>query len=219
MFDRRPGRAQPPRWCRRSRHGGQGRSLAWCRQGRLERLQHPALGGWHRSRARSISASCPARVASTPQACSPQTRSTLCSSLVSTKWRCRQAPSSSISAGRLGDRGAHRADVILPGAAYPEKSGLYGNDRQGRAQMANRAGFPPGEAREDWAICVRSPTCSAASCRSSPAGPVAAGAVCRAPASAAHRPDRGWRRRRRALANSAGPPARRRSARCMRKFI
>jgi len=53
--------------------------------------------------------------------------------------------------GTHGDRGAHRADVILPGAAYPEKSALYVNT-EGRVQMANRAGFPPGEAREDWAI-------------------------------------------------------------------
>ncbi len=53
--------------------------------------------------------------------------------------------------GTHGDRGAHRADVILPGAAYTEKSGIYVNT-EGRAQMANRAGFPPGEAREDWAI-------------------------------------------------------------------
>ncbi len=53
--------------------------------------------------------------------------------------------------GTHGDRGAHRADVILPGAAYPEKSGLYVNT-EGRVQMAARASFPPGEAREDWAI-------------------------------------------------------------------
>jgi NADH-quinone oxidoreductase subunit G len=53
--------------------------------------------------------------------------------------------------GTHGDRGAHRADVILPGAAYTEKSGLYVNT-EGRAQMANRAAFPPGEAREDWAV-------------------------------------------------------------------
>jgi len=53
--------------------------------------------------------------------------------------------------GTHGDRGAHRADVILPGAAYPEKSGLYVNT-EGRVQLANRAGFPPGDAREDWAI-------------------------------------------------------------------
>ena len=45
--------------------------------------------------------------------------------------------------GTHGDRGAHRADVILPGAAYPEKSGTYVNT-EGRVQMANRAAFPPG---------------------------------------------------------------------------
>ena len=53
--------------------------------------------------------------------------------------------------GTHGDRGAHRADVILPGAAYTEKSGLYVN-LEGRVQLGSRAGFPPGEAREDWAI-------------------------------------------------------------------
>ena len=53
--------------------------------------------------------------------------------------------------GSHGDAGAHRADVILPGAAYPEKSGLYVNT-EGRVQMATRASFPPGDAREDWAI-------------------------------------------------------------------
>ncbi len=53
--------------------------------------------------------------------------------------------------GSHGDRGAHRADVILPGAAYTEKSGTYVNT-EGRVQMADRAAFPPGDAREDWAI-------------------------------------------------------------------
>ncbi len=53
--------------------------------------------------------------------------------------------------GTHGDKGAHRADVILPGAAYTEKTGIYVNT-EGRVQMANRAAFPPGEAREDWAI-------------------------------------------------------------------
>ena len=53
--------------------------------------------------------------------------------------------------GTHGDAGAHRADVILPGAAYTEKSGTYVNT-EGRVQMAARAGFPPGDAREDWAI-------------------------------------------------------------------
>ena len=53
--------------------------------------------------------------------------------------------------GSHGDRGAHRADVILPGAAYTEQSGIYVNT-EGRPQMANRAGFPLGDAREDWSI-------------------------------------------------------------------
>jgi len=50
-----------------------------------------------------------------------------------------------------GDKGAHRADVILPGAAYTEKSATYVNT-EGRVQVTTRAGFAPGEAREDWAI-------------------------------------------------------------------
>ena len=53
--------------------------------------------------------------------------------------------------GSHGDAGAHRADVILPGAAYTEKSATYVNT-EGRPQMARRANFPPGDAREDWAI-------------------------------------------------------------------
>jgi NADH-quinone oxidoreductase subunit G len=53
--------------------------------------------------------------------------------------------------GTHGDRGAARADVILPGATYTEKSGTYVNT-EGRVQQADRANFPPGEAREDWAI-------------------------------------------------------------------
>jgi NADH-quinone oxidoreductase subunit G len=53
--------------------------------------------------------------------------------------------------GTHGDAGAHRADVILPSAAYTEKSGTYVNT-EGRVQVAERAVFPPGEAKEDWAI-------------------------------------------------------------------
>jgi NADH-quinone oxidoreductase subunit G len=53
--------------------------------------------------------------------------------------------------GSHGDAGAHRADVILPGAAYTEKAGLYVNT-EGRVQRGERAVFPKGEAREDWAI-------------------------------------------------------------------
>ncbi|MEP3333009.1 NADH-quinone oxidoreductase subunit NuoG [Sedimentitalea sp.] len=53
--------------------------------------------------------------------------------------------------GSHGDRGAHRADVILPGAAYTEEPGLFVNT-EGRPQLALRAGFAPGQAKENWAI-------------------------------------------------------------------
>ena len=53
--------------------------------------------------------------------------------------------------GSHGDQGAHCADVILPGAAYTEKSAIYVNT-EGRPQMTACAVFPPGEAREDWKI-------------------------------------------------------------------
>ncbi len=53
--------------------------------------------------------------------------------------------------GHHGDAGAHRADVILPGAAYTEKNGTYTNT-EGRVQLGRLATFPPGEAREDWTI-------------------------------------------------------------------
>jgi len=53
--------------------------------------------------------------------------------------------------GSHGDAGAHRADVILPGAAYTEEPGLFVNT-EGRVQAANRAVYPPGEARENWKI-------------------------------------------------------------------
>jgi NADH-quinone oxidoreductase subunit G len=53
--------------------------------------------------------------------------------------------------GSHGDRGAHRADIILPGAAYTEENGLFVNT-EGRPQLALRAGFAPGDAKENWAI-------------------------------------------------------------------
>ncbi|HKW53949.1 MAG TPA: NADH-quinone oxidoreductase subunit NuoG, partial [Stellaceae bacterium] len=53
--------------------------------------------------------------------------------------------------GHHGDRGARRADVVLPGCAYTEKDATYVNT-EGRAQLGRRAVFPPGDAREDWAI-------------------------------------------------------------------
>ena len=53
--------------------------------------------------------------------------------------------------GHHGDHGAARADVILPGAAYTEKDGIYMNT-EGRVQYAKRAASPPGDAREDWKV-------------------------------------------------------------------
>jgi NADH-quinone oxidoreductase subunit G len=53
--------------------------------------------------------------------------------------------------GSHGDRGANRADIILPGAAYTEENGLFVNT-EGRPQLAMRAGFAPGEAKENWAV-------------------------------------------------------------------
>lgn len=53
--------------------------------------------------------------------------------------------------GHHGDHGAHRADVILPGAAYTEKDGTYVNT-EGRPQLTQLAVYPPGEAKQDWAI-------------------------------------------------------------------
>ena len=53
--------------------------------------------------------------------------------------------------GHHGDNGARQADLILPGAAYAEKHGTYVNT-EGRVQRGEKAAFPPGEAREDWAI-------------------------------------------------------------------
>jgi NADH-quinone oxidoreductase subunit G len=53
--------------------------------------------------------------------------------------------------GSHGEAGAERADVVLPGAAYTEKSATYVN-LEGRAQLTLRAAFPPGDAKEDWTI-------------------------------------------------------------------
>ena len=53
--------------------------------------------------------------------------------------------------GSHGDRGAHRADIILPAAAYTEEAGLFVNT-EGRPQLAARASFAPGQAKENWAI-------------------------------------------------------------------
>jgi len=61
------------------------------------------------------------------------------------------ADSMIVYVGHHGDKGAHAADVILPAAAYTEKAGTYVNT-EGRVQMADKAVFAPGDAREDWSI-------------------------------------------------------------------
>ena len=105
--------------------------------------------------------------------------------------------------GTHGDRGAHRADVILPGAAYTEKSGIYVNT-EGRVQMANRAAFPPGEAREDWAIIRALSDVLGKKLPYDSLARVAAGDLQGGAASDAHRPDRGRRRGRHQDARGQG---------------
>jgi NADH-quinone oxidoreductase subunit G len=61
------------------------------------------------------------------------------------------ANSFNVYIGHHGDKGAHAADVILPGASYAEKPGTYVN-LEGRVQRGDKASFPPGDAREDWTI-------------------------------------------------------------------
>ncbi|TPG22652.1 NADH-quinone oxidoreductase subunit G [Sphingomonas koreensis] len=63
----------------------------------------------------------------------------------------RFAKSFNVYIGHHGDKGAHHADVVLPGASYAEKSGIWVN-LEGRVQRGERAVFPPGDAREDWTI-------------------------------------------------------------------
>jgi len=63
----------------------------------------------------------------------------------------KQAGTFVVYQGHHGDRGAHLADVILPGSTYTEKDALWVNT-EGRVQKGRRAIFPPGEAKEDWAI-------------------------------------------------------------------
>ena len=55
--------------------------------------------------------------------------------------------------GSHGDRGASNADIVLPGACYTEKNGLFMNT-EGRLQETNRAVFPPGDARDNWKIII-----------------------------------------------------------------
>ena len=63
----------------------------------------------------------------------------------------RLAGSTIVYIGHHGDKGAHAADIVLPGSAYTEKAGTYVNT-EGRVQFADKAVFAPGDAREDWTI-------------------------------------------------------------------
>ena len=63
----------------------------------------------------------------------------------------RPADAFNIYIGTHGDVGAHHAHVILPSATYTEKAGTYVNT-EGRVQLGQRAAFPPGQAKETWAI-------------------------------------------------------------------
>ena len=131
------------------RAGRQGRGRARRGQGRLERLLASCTPR-PRASARSTSASCRARAGSTPAHMAKAGALDVLFLLGADEI---DVPPGAfvVYIGTHGDAGAHRADVILPGAAYTEKSGIYVNT-EGRVQMANRASFPPGEAREDWAI-------------------------------------------------------------------
>ncbi len=120
--------------------------------------------------------------------------------------------------GTHGDRGAHRADVILPGAAYTEKSGIYVNT-EGRVQMANRAAFPAGRGARglgDHPRAVGRPGQEAALrfARRVAAGDVQGGA-----ASDAHRPDRSRQRRRHQDARRQGRQLSRRRRSSLRSRI
>ena len=53
--------------------------------------------------------------------------------------------------GTHGGENASLADVVLPGAAFTEKEGIFVN-LEGRPQLANKASYPPGNAKEDWKI-------------------------------------------------------------------
>ena len=121
------------------------RPVRWPRAGTASRCCTPR----RRGSAASTSASCRARRPRGRRDGGRRGRPR-CSCSAPTRSRSSPAPFV-VYIGTHGDRGAHRADVILPGAAYTEKSGIYVNT-EGRVQMADRAAFPPGEAREDWAI-------------------------------------------------------------------
>ena len=148
MFILGAGRLCAPRRRGDPRAGGEGGAFARRRQGRLERLQRAARRGFSRGRPgpRPGSRRRRARCAELAKAGAAD----LVFNLGADELEIEPG-AFVVYIGTHGDRGAHRADVILPGAAYTEKTGIYVN-MEGRPQFAERAIFPPGEAREDWAI-------------------------------------------------------------------
>ncbi len=113
----------------------------------LERAAH----GGRRASAAWTWASCRARAARPPARWSSRARSDVLFLLGADEIDAAASDAFVVYLGTHGDAGAHRADVILPGAAYTEKNGIYVNT-EGRVQIGYRAVFPKGEAREDWAI-------------------------------------------------------------------
>ncbi len=120
--------------------------------------------------------------------------------------------------GSHGDRGAHRADVILPGAAYTEKDAIYVNT-EGRPQMTARAVFPPGEAREDWKIVRALSGVLGKTLPFDTAQQLARHDVRRAPASGAARSDRSCRQRGNRAPRRRGRPSPARTASATRSRI
>ena len=117
-------------------------------EGRLERLQRAAYRGVSRRRPRSRLPARAGRQERERNARRAAWKRCCCSA--SMKWRCRSA-GTVIYIGTHGDAGAHRADIILPGAAYTEKDATWVNT-EGRVQYGRRATFPKGDAKEDWTI-------------------------------------------------------------------
>ena len=166
-----------------------------------------------RASARSISASCRGRAASPRPRWRRPARSMCCSLLGADEIDI--APGAFVVyIGTHGDRGAHRADVILPGAAYTEKSGIYVNT-EGRVQMAARAELPAGRCARGLGDLARAVRCAGPQAALRLALGAARRAVQGAPASCARRPDRAGQsgRYREARRRAAARPTRRRSAR------